>query len=250
MKSPGAWCAVLLGGMSIVALGVAGCDGDSKPQVMLLTVGTWNDNPSTVAETGYQVSADVGWPDRQTSCFPLSANLRIRVNDGEAAPMVYGDCRWDVVGTVGPFQQNVPITVRLEDGDQLLAEAVYNDLFPGADAQLVAPAAGQPVKVGDPVVLTMPVPPVAGAATYAEFYWLDAPPAGVPPFHTFATGTVSADGSTFQTTAPSTTGHAAVILKSVFSGDITAASICTGFQSCDGEPNGDTIGPVFVEVVP
>ena len=227
---------------------LAGCSGSDNPQVMLLAGASWNEDPSTVAETGYQVSADVGWPDRVHSCFPLSPNLRIRVNDGEVTPMVYGDCQFDVLVMSGAFQQDMPITVELEDGDNVLATAQYDYLFPGANAQLVMPADGQ-VKTGDPVVLTMPVQPVAAGVTYAEFYWLDTP-ADVPPFHTFANGTLAPDGSTFQTTAPTVTGHAAVVLKSVFDANLGVASSCTGFQSCTAEPNNDTIGPVFVEVVP
>lgn len=231
----------------LAGLGAGTCGSDDKPQVIVLTAGTWNEDPSTVAETGYQVSADVGWPYRPQSCFPLSPNLRIRVNDAELAPMVYGDCRWDVLVRSGAFQTDLPIAIELRDGDQLLAEAHYDHLFPGANAQLVTPATGQQVKIGDPVVLTMPIQP-ATDATYAEFYWLDMSTT-VPPFHTFAAGTLSADGSTFETTAPAITGHAAVVLKTVSNLGIGLASSCTGFASCEAWPDGDTIGPVFVEVV-
>lgn len=229
-------------------LGAGSCGGD-QPPVMLSAAGAWNADPSTVAETGYQVAADVGWPDRRQSCSPLSANLRIRINDVEATPMVTGDCRWDVRVTSGAFQQDLPITVQLVDRDQVLGEAHFEGLFPGAHARLVTPANGQQVRAGDSIVLTMPMPPVSGGTTYAEFYWLDTP-ATVPPFHTFANGTLSADGSMFQTTAPTMTGRAAVVLKTVFDVGPGPASSCSGFESCDAQPNTNTIGPVFVEVVP
>jgi len=99
------------------------------------------------------------------------------------------------------------------------------------------------------VVLTMPVQPADPTVIYADFYWLDMP-ATAPPYHTFATGTLSADGSTFETTAPAITGHAAVVLKTIFKTDLGVASSCTGFQNCVAEPDNQTIGPVFVEVVP
>jgi len=240
-----AWCLLAIG---LVALGAAACGSDNPPAILLAT-GSWNDNPSTVDETGYQVSADVGWPDRPQSCFSLSPNLRIRIDDAEVVPMIYGDCRIDVLVTSGAFRQDVPITVQLKDGDHVLAQAQYDHLFPGANAKLVTPADGQQVAVGDPVVLTMPVQPADPTVIYADFYWLDMP-ATAPPYHTFATGTLSADGSTFETTAPAITGHAAVVLKTIFKTDLGVASSCTGFQNCVAEPDNQTIGPVFVEVVP
>jgi hypothetical protein len=48
------------------------------------------------------------------------------------------------------------------------------------------------------------------------------------------------------------TGRAAVVLKTVFWSDdlhLTRVS-CTGFTGCAGEPNNDTVGPVYVEIVP
>ncbi len=234
--------------IGLATLGAGACSGDSPPVANLLASARWNDSPSTVDETGYQVLADIGWADRPQSCFSLS-NYRIRINDTEVAPMVYGDCRFDVLVTSGAFQQDVPITVQLKDGDQVLGQAQFEHLFPGANSQLVAPANGQQVAVGDPVVLTLPAPPSNPSSIYAEFYWLDTP-ATVPPYQTFATGTVSADGSTFQTTAPAITGHAAVVLKAGFDGGVVGASSCTGFASCAAEPEGQTVGPVFVEVVP
>jgi hypothetical protein len=165
--------------------------------------------------------------------------------------MVEGDCGFDVLVMTGAFQQDLPITIALQDGDQVLAQAQFEHLFPGATSQLVTPAAGQQIKAGDPVVLTVPVQVNDQTDVSAEFYWLDPPPDGVPPFHTFSPGTLSADGSTFQTTAPpDLTGHAAVVLRTVFSTDIAAAQSCTGFESCVGLSESETVGPVFVEVAP
>ena len=231
----------------LTALGAAACSSD-KPQVILLASGSWNENPSTVAETGYQVGADVGWPERPMSCFALPPNLTININDASVTPMVYGDCRLDVLVYSGAFQQDVPITVKLQDGDEVLAEAQIEGLFPGAHAQLIAPSGGQ-VKVGDPVVIGMPFTGLPPWLVAADFYWLDMP-AGAPPFHTFVAGTLSADGSTFQTTAPNVTGRAAVVVDTSFTPPDVVASACTGFDACAVEANHNTIGPVFVEVVP
>jgi hypothetical protein len=242
-RSPAWLLAMVLSG-----LGTSACGGTDKPQMALLTTGAWNDNPSTVAETGYQVGADVAWLDRPMSCFDLPADLTININDVPVTPMIYGDCRFDALVYSGAFQQDVPISVTVQEGGEVLAQAEFQGLFPGAHTQLVSPASGQ-VKAGDPIVVTMPISPADTGVTWAEFYWLDMP-ANAPPFNTSMTGTLSADGSTFQTTAPSTLGRAALVLKTVFNAPILAASTCTGFESCAAEPDNQTIGPAYVEVVP
>ena len=122
------------------------------------------------------------------------------------------------------------MTVELEDGDNVLATAqtTISSLAPMPSWSCLAD--GQ-VKTGDRIVLTMPVQLVAADVTYAEFYWLDTP-ADVPPFHTFVMGTLAPDGSTFQTTALTITGHAAVVLEHRVRRHFGVASSCTGFQSC------------------
>jgi hypothetical protein len=235
----------------LTGLGVGSCGSDKPAPVLLEASGFWNEDPSTVAQTGFQVWADVGWPTRPQSCFALSPNLDIDVNGGETPVMGEGDCGFDVLVMTGAFQQDVPIAIALQDGAQVIAQAQFQHLFPGATSQLVTPAAGQQIKAGDPVVFTVPVQVNDPTDVSAEFYWLDPPPSGVPPFHTFAPGTLSADGSTFQTTAPpDLTGHAAVVLRTVFSTDIAAAQSCTGFENCVGLSESETVGPVFVQVVP
>ena len=77
----------------LTVLGGAGCSGRHNRQVMLLARAVWNEDPSMVAETGYQVSADVGWPDRVHSCFPLSPNLASASTTAKVTPMVDGDCQ-------------------------------------------------------------------------------------------------------------------------------------------------------------
>jgi hypothetical protein len=237
--------------LCLTGLGAGSCGSDKPPAVVLEAEGFWNGDPSTVDQIGFQVWADVGWPTRPQSCFALSPNLDIRVNGGETPVMVEGDCGFDVLVMTGAFQQDVPITIALQDGDQVLAQAQFEHLFPGANTQLVTPAAGQQIEAGDPVVFTVPVQVDDATDVSAEFYWLDPPPTGVPPFHTFSPGTLSADGSTFQTTAPAgLTGHAAVVLRTAFNVNLAAALSCTGFEDCAELSESETVGPVFVEVVP
>jgi hypothetical protein len=243
MRRPVAWLFVA----ALSGLGASACSSSGKPQMELLLTGQWNDNPTTVAETGYQVGADLAWLDRPMNCFDLPADLTININDVAVTPMIYGDCRFDVLVYSGAFQQDVPISVTVQEDGEVVAQAEVQGLFPGAHAQLVSPTSGQ-VKAGDPIVVTMPVTPAPGLL-WGEFFWLDMP-ASAPPFNTYATGTISADGSTGQVTAPSITGRAALVLKTVYTAPVVTASTCTGFVACPVEPDTETIGPVFVEVVP
>jgi hypothetical protein len=235
--------------LAVVAAASGGC-GDARPDIVIQVGGFWNDNPSTVAETGYRLGVDVGYPDRHEGCFSLSPNLRVQVNELEATPTFVSDCQWDSLTYLGPFDQNGTFTVRWLDGDRVLGEAEFTNLIPGADARLVTPSAGTQVKVGDPVAVTLPLPPVSPTAVYAEFYWLDMPPAA-PPFHTFVNGTLSDDKTVFQVAAPAVIGRAAVVLKTVYTpDDLPTVRSCTGFLDCFALPDHETVGPVYVDVVP
>jgi hypothetical protein len=227
-----------------------GCGGGKDPEIRMEVRGVWNEYPGTIAQTGFQLWVDVGYPERRDSCFPLSPDLRVRVNDLEATPSFESDCQWDALTFFGPFDKNVPITVRWQDGDRVLGEAQFENLFPGADAQLVTPAEGNQVKVGEPFAATVPVPLDVPDLIAADFYWLDTPD-DIPPYHTFVAGKLSDDGSTFQAPAPAVTGRAAVVLRTVFANSsILSAVSCTGFSFCDAWPDDETIGPFYVEVVP
>jgi hypothetical protein len=62
---------------------------------------------------------------------------------------------------------------------------------------------------------------------------------------------LSTDGSTFQGTAPTTTGQAIVAVEGIFGqGNYLAATSCAGFQYCNGLPSFDVAGPVSIEVDP
>jgi hypothetical protein len=239
---------MLLGGVSL-----AGCGSEENHVPQSLTVeAQWNDSPSTVDQIGYQLVIDLVWADRMQGCFPLSPNLRIHIDDNlVVTPPIEGDCASESLVIVGGVQTEGSTTVTLQDGDRVLGKAIFEGLFPDSGASVTTPAAGQPVKAGDPIEVALPRPSVDTFLAAARFYWTDTA-ATVPPFYSFVGGTITADGLTFQGTAPTTaTGRAAVVVASFFGeGDFNSATACTGFQFCNGVPSFEMAGPVSIEVVP
>jgi hypothetical protein len=234
----------------VVALALAaGCgDNQAKLEVDLLAGAQWNENPTSIGEIGYQVVVDVGWPSRPYSCFPLSPDLRIRVNDLEAVPMKTGDCELDVLVRMGAFLADTPITVRLEDGERLVGEARYEGLFPGFGAQLAGTQAAE-VHAGDPIRIALPAPAPDAIIAIPFLYWMNTAPS-VPPFHTYVPGSFEADGQTIDLTAPPLTGRAQLVIQSALPGGFGAAQSCTGFSTCAALPAYETVGPIAVDIVP
>jgi len=243
---------IRLGVALALAAVAAGCGGNDSHTPSDLTVETWwNDSPSAVDQIGYQLAVDLVWGDRSQSCYPLSPNLKLHVNDTVAAPPIEGDCAAESLVLVNGFQGGTA-TVSLQDGDQVLGESVFDGLTPYAGATLVTPAAGQPVKAGDAIAVALPAAPADPTLAGARFYWTGTP-STVPPYYTYVPGTIAADGTTFQMTAPTTvTGTASVVIQTIFAttGNFVAASSCTGFQFCSGFPNFDMAGPLAIDVVP
>ncbi len=242
----------LLGLALVGGAAVAGCDGSAEnhaPQYLTVEA-HWNDSPSTVDQIGYQLWVDLLWPDRRQGCYALSPNLAIHIDDDIIVPpAVEGDCGYESLVIVNGVAAQASTTVSLRDGDQVVGNGTFGGLFPFTGANLVTPAAGQPVKAGDPFAIALPTPASPDSAG-ARFYWT-APPSGVPPFYSWASGTLSADGSTFQGTAPATTGRAIVAVEGIFGqGNYVAPTSCTGFQYCNGLPSFDVAGPVSIEVDP
>lgn len=240
------WLALLMLAGGWAAAG-SGCGSDDKPKMILRVDAWWNESPATPEDTGYQLVTDVFWPDRAFGCFSLPADLHITANDKQAPLMLDGRCGGESLVLINGFRDDDPVTIRLEGDGQVMGQATVENLFPGAAAALVAPADGR-VRSGDPLVVQMPLTAQQNF-TFAEFFWMEPPP-GVPPYHTSATGTLAPDGSTFQTTAPTTTGRAALVVKLVSSSAENPITSCTGFDTCLGSPNTDTIGPLFIDVGP
>src|SRR5690242_8841230 len=165
----------LLMGIAAAALG-SGCGTDQPPKINMQLASSWNADPRSVDQIGYQMKVGLFWPDRAQSCFKLSPNLLVQVNDFQAVPTIEGDCEPDADMVFGPFSTDVPVTVRLQDGGKTTAEAQFDQLFPGMGLQLLSPAGGQ-VHAGDPMTLSLPATPDLGTTTVeVRFYWLDTPP--------------------------------------------------------------------------
>ena len=79
-------------------------------------------------------------------------------------------------------------------------------------------------------------------------YWLD-PPDDVPPFYSYALATMESDRQSITIPAPTLTGRAAMVVQAFDQRLMGSARSCVGFTSCAEWPS-ESIGPVFVEVIP
>ena len=70
--------------------------------------------------------------------------------------------------------------------------------------------------------------------------WLDPAPS-VPPFRSYATGTVTADGTAVEIVAPMITGRALVTLQSLYPTDSITTDVCTGFSACRALPSTNVV---------
>ena len=238
----------LAGGLLPAVAG--GCGDDSRPRpMMLLTAAYWNDDPSSLADIGYEVHVDIGWQERAMSCFDLSPALRVTVNDRATGPIIVGECQWDFLVEARGFRDNGPVTVKLHDGDALLGEATYQDLFAGFTTSQSLPPPKSTVQPGETFVVSVTEPISPAFRTVAvQFYWLDTP-ASVPPFYTWVSGKVSADALSVEVVAPAITGRALMIIGLPGGRAYEVTTACTGFSTCYYWADHDTFGPMPIEVV-
>jgi hypothetical protein len=236
--------------LASLLLGAASCGEDSNPELTIFTAASWNRDPETFADIGYQVGVDFGWRARSKTCFPLPVDLKVTLNDREIVPAQTGDCEWDLLVWFNAVDPGKLITVRVKSGAQVLGEATYDALFPGFGAQLLAPSNGR-VRAGDPATITLPVAamPAAEDFFFGIFYWLDTP-ATLPPFYTLARGSKGAAPGTVTINAPAMTGRAIMVVGSVFDIGSTDATSCIGFSQCQGMKDYDVLGPIPIEVIP
>jgi hypothetical protein len=229
----------------------SGCDDAAQLDVRVLTATRWLDEPGSIDEIGYQVHVDVGWPVRSMTCFPLSPDLRVTVNDREPVPVVArADCEWDVLVTLRGFASDTDLTVKLHDGERLVGEATYTGMFPGFSSwRLVSPADGR-VRAGEPLAIAAAGDSLLFSDTVGMyFHWLDMAGAA-PPFRTFALTTAGPDRRTGEATAPPLIGRALMVVNNVDDLGYRPATSCTGFSSCQSWADASTIGPIAIEVIP
>jgi hypothetical protein len=240
--------AALLAACLALAASAAGC-GEDHPNVDLIVRAQWNTDPVSVDQIGYQILVELDWVDRAKGCSPLPSNLNLHVNDFQAVPMIDdGACATGAELAFGPFMSDVPVTVTLQEGDQSIGKAEFDQLFPGLGLGVVSPAGGQ-VNAGGPLVLSLPATPQNPTLVEARFYWLDTP-ASVPPFYSDVFGSLNNDGQTLPVNAPAQTGQAQVVIQGSFTFGAGRQVSCTGFQVCSSLTDPETAGPVSIEVVP
>jgi hypothetical protein len=239
--------AALAVGLAALLGGAAGCGSDQSPEIDLMAVGSWNLDPGSADQIGYQVDVDFGWPSRTETCFPLPEDLTVTLNGREVVPEHRGDCEWDMLVRFDAVAPDAPVTVSVQSRDHRWGEATYQGLFPGSAAQLVTPA-GQ-ARAGDPIVVEIPAGTVLSSSSYgAQFYWLDTPPSQ-PTFYDYVGAALASDSRSVTIVAPATTGRAALVVRAVFPSDYISAQSCSGFANCLALPEMETLGPVSVEVV-
>jgi hypothetical protein len=232
----------------------AGCNEDQQPPALDLTANaSWNRDPSSIADIGYELELDIYFSDRAQTCFELPRDLRVVVDDRQLDLnlMAVGACQSNLRITAIALTPRETTVVKVLDGDAVLGEATYRNLFPGSTgAEVLSPADGRP-RMGETLTISIPTgwhestdPRVIGF-----FHWLD-PAASVPPFSTFVYGTAAADALSVTVAAPMIAGRAMVVFSKLGLSDVTVAESCTGFRTCRSFASDDTVGPVAVEVIP
>ena len=230
--------------------GAGACSNPAAPPaIALLTHAEWNEAPPSLDRIGYQVSVDFGWPDRPQSCFPMPPDLIVTMNQRTVTPTQLGDCVFDMLVTFDAVPPG-PVHVSVASDGYVYGEADFDNLFPGFGARLAVPGDGT-VHAGSQFTVSLPptVMPVDTSLGYGELFWLDTPASAVP-YYTFVPGTEGSEPQTFVMTAPAITGHASLIVKSVFGGSFGPAASCTGFENCTAWPSQEAAGPIDVTVVP
>jgi hypothetical protein len=236
-----------------LAVALAGACGD-EPLIAadLFLWASWNGDPASSAEIGYEVDVEIRMNDRAATCAPLP-DVRITVNDVEHTRVV-GDCDTTIRQLVQPVAADADTVVTVRSGDARVGEATYRALFPGFGAtQPLSPADGR-VRAGETLALALPPGwpvdvDVDVGRVDAVFYWLDPAPS-VPPFHSSAVATANAERTAVEVIAPTVTGRAQVILRNHAYAERVGAASCAGFSRCAALPASDVLGPVAVEVIP
>jgi hypothetical protein len=228
-----------------------GCGGDDPPPLNmdLLVTADWHDEPSSVDEIGYELSVEAHLWERGSSCASLP-DLRWMVDGVEWALGPIGACESWIDTDVRPVTPGATTVVQLLSGDRVVGEATYSGLFPGAGTtSVLSPPQGR-VRMGETLVVSAPAGWRSGDGRVSVYVnWLDPAPS-VPPFRSYAIGTVTADGMAVEIVAPMITGRALVTLQSLYLTDSITTDACTGFSVCRALPSSNVAGPVAIEVVP
>jgi len=226
-----------------VALAAGGCGNDPQPPSLMAGVGaTWNWKPSGPDQLGYAIAAVIEQRAERgaDTCAELPSTTQATIN-GLAIPLVTNPNTHCVTGqlALGPFVHDQSVSVRIADGNDVMAAGMFENLMPGTSARLITPADGK-VREGDEVVL---VPPAALPSSQAAAVYLFVPGSQSM---LYALAQRQPDGNHFK--APSFVGDAAVVVRGMpYTPDATFS--CSGFAVCVGDAD-NTVGPIFITEEP
>jgi hypothetical protein len=222
-------------------LGACGEGGGSKPDFVIGASATWRDEPASVGALGYSLIAELVQKNHDGLCRDAPSSTKVFLNDSEMPLTRDSDSRclagkWSLPPTLHPGS----LSVRLEDAGGVVAEALFEDLAPGAAATLGSPQDGR-VRAGDEVVV---VPPSAlptsdpGGESIFPLEGATWDPAGLQspelPRRLF-------DG--IHVKVPSFEGPAVLVLRGMPFSVEPLISSCEGFFACTGIAS-NTLGPV------
>jgi hypothetical protein len=237
---------VVVGVLAAVLVG-CGADQAAPPQLSLGASATWHSAPAV--SLGYTVAVVFLQQPAQgaSGCAALPESTRIRVNGAEIASSLDSSGCLDTSMSLGPYLQVPAITVEVEERGELIGQARFDQLAPGAAASLTVPADGQ-VRAGDEIVVVPPPELPTSVPSTGTLCPLD------PASHGGTSSCVPlgrslerlADG--LHASMPAFTGRAAVFFAGTPSVPDARFS-CSGFAACVAIADG-TLGPLFVTGVP
>jgi hypothetical protein len=230
----------------LLILAASASCSDGAAEKVYFSVGAkadWSLSQESADGLGYHITVVV--VQRQQTdgtCAEISGSTRFLIN-GAVAPLSLNPESGCMEGTwlLGPYLQDQTLTVAEEEVGQIVATAVFRNLFPGTAATLLGPAE---LRAGDDIVVR-PVPDVPAGAGMAVFYLLDDPawqPGGI---HT----NPERRGDGLHVPVPSFTGRAVLVVWGTISSIMNAEVTCPGFAACLAESS-DALGPFFVTGVP
>lgn len=230
--------------MLVMACAEGGCGRPQEfPYFHVAVKAQWPVEADSAAALGYRVDVHVTkMIDDEGDCATLSGSTKVSINGAEAtfAPDSGAGCMQAYVG-LGPFLQDQSVSITLRQHGDVVGQATFDQLMPGADAGLVEPLGGV-VHAGD-VVVIRPVPKLPTSGPIAYFYPLDEPTwskVGV-----YGQTERLSDG--VHVRVPSFTGRAWLGVRT---SDYALAEVsCSGFATCRGEAAG-LLGPILVTEIP
>jgi hypothetical protein len=238
-------------GLAAIAA-LSACSDETRPpaDLVLSVIVDWTDTVLSPAELGYVVRVFVNQQTRDERCRSFPPSSFVLVANDERIPLTPSpssnlNCVANGVA-LGPYLEAKPVLVQLKEHGEIVAEAHYDGLMPGAAATLVSPADGR-VRAGDEIVILPPSSLPTSDPGSATFYPLEAPVWDASGIFATAPRERRFDGIHVQ--VPAFVGPAVMVLGSSAPSLLPTVS-CPGFASCSTVEIDHRIGPVFLEGLP